>query len=104
MIDTRTRLLFFVCLTDAAGAALKNAAPAPGSDLQKNRLRSRPRSGGSRRLRNTAVLFVCLFVCMFVCLYVCMFVCLFVCLVLLCLFVCLFVCFVCFFVCLFVSL
>ena len=35
MFDTRTRLLFFACLKDAAGAALKNAAPAPGSDLQK---------------------------------------------------------------------
>ena len=39
MFDTRTRLLFFACLKDAAGAALKNAAPAPGSDQQKNRLR-----------------------------------------------------------------
>ena len=38
MFDTRTRLLFFACLKDAAGAALKNAAPAPGSDQQKNRL------------------------------------------------------------------
>ena len=29
MFDTRTRLLFFACLKDAAGAALKDAAPAP---------------------------------------------------------------------------
>ena len=29
MFDTRTRLFFFACLRDAAGAALKNAAPAP---------------------------------------------------------------------------
>ena len=45
-LDTRTRLLFFSCLKDTAGAraALKNTAPAPGSDQQKNRL----------RLRNTA--------------------------------------------------
>ena len=35
MFDTITRLLFFACLKDAAGAALKNAAPAPGSDQQK---------------------------------------------------------------------
>ena len=41
MFDTRTRLFFFACLKDAAGAALKNAAPAPGSDQQKNRLRLR---------------------------------------------------------------
>ena len=27
MFDTRTRLFFFACLKDAAGAALKNAAP-----------------------------------------------------------------------------
>ena len=40
MHDTRTRLLFFACLK--AGAALKNAAPAPGSDLQKNRLQAAP--------------------------------------------------------------
>ena len=31
MFDTRTRLFFLACLKDAAGAALKNAAPAPGS-------------------------------------------------------------------------
>ena len=31
MFDTRTRLLFFACLEDAEGAALKNAAPAPTS-------------------------------------------------------------------------
>ena len=37
MFDTRTRLFFFACLKDAAGAALKNVAPAPapGSDQQK---------------------------------------------------------------------
>ena len=35
MFDTRTRLFFFACLKDAAGAALKNAAPAPGSDQKK---------------------------------------------------------------------
>ena len=29
MFDTRTRLFFFACLKYAAGAALKNAAPAP---------------------------------------------------------------------------
>ena len=29
MYDTRTRLFFFACLKDAAGAALQNAAPAP---------------------------------------------------------------------------
>ena len=44
MFDTRTRLSFFACQKDAAGAALKNAALAPGSAQQKNRL----------RLRNTA--------------------------------------------------
>ena len=58
MFDTRTRL-FFAWLKDAAGAALTNAAPAPGSNLQKNRLRlrSRPKSGGSRRLRNTGTMY-----------------------------------------------
>ena len=47
MFDTRTRLFFFACLKDVAGAALKKAAPAPGSD---------PKKIGSRRLwlRNTA--------------------------------------------------
>ena len=59
MFDTRTSLFFFACLKDAAGAALKNAAPATGSDQQKNRLRlwSPLKSGGSGsrlRLRNTA--------------------------------------------------
>ena len=46
-------LFFFACLKYAAGAALKIAAPAPapGSDPKKNRLRRRPKSGGSRRLR-----------------------------------------------------
>ena len=57
MFDTRTMLFFFACLKYAAGAgaALKSAAPAPapGSDPKKNRLwlRTRPKSGGSRRLR-----------------------------------------------------
>ena len=55
MFDTRTRLFFFACLRDAAGAGatLKNAAPAPGSDQEKNRLQlqSHPKSAGSRRLR-----------------------------------------------------
>ena len=59
MFDTKTRLFFFACLKDAAGAGavLKSAAPAPGSDPKKNwlRLRTRPKSGGSRlQLRNTA--------------------------------------------------
>ena len=38
MFDTRTRLFFFACLKDAAGAgaALKSAALAPGSNQQKN--------------------------------------------------------------------
>ena len=61
MFDIRTKVFFFACLKDAAGAgpALKNAAPAPGSGKEKHRLRlwlrSRPKSGGSRRLwlRNT---------------------------------------------------
>ena len=35
MFDTRTRLFSFACLKDAAGAALKKAAPAPGSDQKK---------------------------------------------------------------------
>ena len=47
MFDTRTRLFFFACLKDAAGAALKSAAPTPGSDQQKNRLRRRPKSASS---------------------------------------------------------
>ena len=41
--DSGSNLL--TCLKDAAGAALKNATPAPGSDPKKNRL----------WLRNTAV-------------------------------------------------
>ena len=38
MFDTRTRLFFFACLKDAAGAgaALKSTALAPGSDRQKH--------------------------------------------------------------------
>ena len=36
---TQEQGFFFACLKDAAGAALKSAAPAPGSDQQKNRLR-----------------------------------------------------------------
>ena len=41
MFDTRTRFFFFACLKDAAraGAALKKAAPTPGSDKKKNQLR-----------------------------------------------------------------
>ena len=35
MFDKRTRLFFFACLKDAGGAALKNEAPAPGSDRKK---------------------------------------------------------------------
>ena len=35
MFDTRTMLFFFACLKYAAGAALKIAAPAPGSDPKK---------------------------------------------------------------------
>ena len=31
MFDTRTKRFFFACLKDAAGAAIKSAAPAPGS-------------------------------------------------------------------------
>ena len=38
-LDTRTKLLFYAFLKDAAVAALKNAALAPGSGQQKNRLR-----------------------------------------------------------------
>ena len=38
MFDTRKRL-FFAYLKGPAGAALKCAALAPGSDQQKNRLR-----------------------------------------------------------------
>ena len=34
LFDTGTRLFFFACLNDAAGAALKNAAP--GSDHKKS--------------------------------------------------------------------
>ena len=40
MFDTRTRLFFIACLKDAAGAALKSAAPAPGFDQKKNRIRT----------------------------------------------------------------
>ena len=42
-----TRLSFFACQKDAAGAALKKAAPALGSSQQKNRLQLPPKSGGS---------------------------------------------------------
>ena len=35
MFDTRTRLFFFACLKDAAGAALKKAALSPGSEQKK---------------------------------------------------------------------
>ena len=55
MFDKRSRLLSFACLKYAAGAgaALKSAAPAYGSEQKKNllRLRSRPNSSCSRRLR-----------------------------------------------------
>ena len=43
---TSTRLFFFACLKDAAGAG--KAAPAPGSDQKKI-------GSGSRRLRNTGL-------------------------------------------------
>ena len=61
---TTTRLSFVAFQKDAAGAALKKAAPALGFGQQKNRLRLHPKSGGPRRLRlrNTAannVVFVC---------------------------------------------
>ena len=39
MFESRTSLLFFSCLKVVAGAALKNAAPAPSSDQQKNPIR-----------------------------------------------------------------
>ena len=57
IFDTRTRISFFACLKDADRAALKNAAPAPGSDQQKNRIRLRPKSGGSSS--SSATLWVC---------------------------------------------
>ena len=38
MFDARTGLIFFAFLKNAAGAALKNVAPAPGSEQTKNRL------------------------------------------------------------------
>ena len=54
MFVTTTRLPFFACQKDAAGTALKRAAPALGPGQQKSRLRLHPESGGSWRLRNTA--------------------------------------------------
>ena len=64
MFCNNTRLSFFACQTDAAGAALKKAAPALGSGQIKTWLRPHPKSGGFRRLRlrNTvdySKLFVC---------------------------------------------
>ena len=56
MFDTRTRLLFFACLKDAAGAgaALKKAAaPAPGSAKKK----SAPAPGGSGSATLVCLLF-----------------------------------------------
>ena len=53
MFCHNTRLSFFACQKDAAGAALKKAAPALGSGQHKNQLRLHPKSSGSRRLRNT---------------------------------------------------
>ena len=47
MFCNNTRLSFFACQKDAAGAALKKAAPALGSGQIKNRLRLHPKSGGS---------------------------------------------------------
>ena len=47
MFCHQTRLSFFACQKDAAGAALKKAAPAQGSGQQKNRLRLHPQSGGA---------------------------------------------------------
>ena len=48
MFYNNTRLSFFACQKDAAGAgtALKKAAPALDSGQQKNRLRLHPKSGG----------------------------------------------------------
>ena len=51
MFCNNTRLSFFACQKDAAGAALKKAAPALGSGQIKKRLRLHPKSGGSRQLR-----------------------------------------------------
>ena len=59
MFCNNTRLFFFACQKDAAGArpALKKAAPSLGSGQIKNRLRLHPNSGGFRRLqlRNTDI-------------------------------------------------
>ena len=43
IINTRTRIFVFAFLRDQAGAAIKKG----GSDRPKNRLRSRPKIGGS---------------------------------------------------------
>ena len=48
MFDTRTRLFFFACQNDAAGAALKRRRRE-----KKNQLRLHSKSGGSKRLSNT---------------------------------------------------
>ena len=57
MFETRTRLLFLACLKDAAGAALKNAAPAPSDDQQKST--PSPEPPLQSRLRNTALMPKC---------------------------------------------
>ena len=44
MFDTRTRLFFFACQKETAGAALEKAERLRPT---KNRLRLRPKSGGS---------------------------------------------------------
>ena len=53
MFCNNTRLSFFHCQKDAAGAeaALKKAAPALVSGQQKKQLQLHPKSGGSSRLR-----------------------------------------------------
>ena len=47
MFCNTTRLTFFPCQKDAAGAALIKAAPALSYGQIKNRLRLHPKSGGS---------------------------------------------------------
>ena len=56
MFCHNNKAFLFACQKDAAGAALKKAAPALGSGQQKNRLPLHHKSGGSRwlRLHNTA--------------------------------------------------
>ena len=56
MFDTRTRLLFFICLKDATGAraTLKKVAPTPGSEQQKNKAPApEPLKKWQLQLRNT---------------------------------------------------